>query len=146
MNNKRIITLLKDQNAVEKINSVTTKELKATTDNVTVKVFVNIFQNFKPSVKSTLRLTILLRKAGKITDINIDYFNNKERIYEDIIKYVSQELSIYTQYPFPGIFLGGKDLPQEQDININSLVPFLTFERYIECKEPVSKLYNLSLE
>ncbi|WP_353281018.1 hypothetical protein [Wolbachia endosymbiont (group B) of Cyclophora punctaria] len=146
LNDKRIITLLKDQNAVEKINSVTTKELKAITDNVTGKVFVNIFKNFKPSVKSTLRLAILLRKAGKITDINIDYLNNKERIYEDIIKYVPQELSIYTQYPFPGIFLGGKDLPQEQDININSLVPFLTFERYIECKEPVSKLYNLSLE
>lgn len=146
LNDKRIITLLKDQNAVEKINSVTTKELKAITDNVTGKVFVNIFKNFKPSVKSTLRLAILLRKAGKITDINIDYLNNKERIYEDIIKYVPQELSIYTQYPFPGIVLGGKDLPQEQDININSLVPFLTFERYIECKEPVSKLYNLSLE
>ncbi|WP_353277578.1 hypothetical protein [Wolbachia endosymbiont (group B) of Villa cingulata] len=146
LNDKRIITLLKDQNAVEKINSVTTKELKAITDNVTGKVFVNIFKNFKPSVKSTLRLAIILRKAGKITDINIDYLNNKERIYEDIIKYVPQELSIYTQYPFPGIVLGGKDLPQEQDININSLVPFLTFERYIECKEPVSKLYNLSLE
>ncbi|MGX9892406.1 hypothetical protein [Wolbachia endosymbiont of Protocalliphora sialia] len=146
LNDKRIITLLKDQNAVEKINSVTTKELKAITDNVTGKVFVNIFKNFKPSVKSTLRLAILLRKAGKITDINIDYLNNKERIYEDIIKYVPQELSIYTQYPFPGIILGGKDLPQEQDININSLVPFLTFERYIECKEPVSTLYNLSLE
>ncbi|UIP92889.1 hypothetical protein JSQ73_000685 [Wolbachia endosymbiont of Anopheles demeilloni] len=146
LNDKRIITLLKDQNAVEKINSVTTKELKAITDNVTGKVFFNIFKNFKPSVKSTLRLAILLRKAGKITDINIDYLNNKDRIYEDIIKYVPQELSIYTQYPFSGIFLGGKDLSQEQDININSLVPFLTFERYIECKEPVSKLYNLSLE
>ncbi|WP_341813015.1 hypothetical protein [Wolbachia endosymbiont (group B) of Germaria angustata] len=141
-----IIEVLEDQNAVKGINSVTTQELKAITDNVTGKVFVNIFKNFKPSVKSTLRLAILLRKAGKITDINIDYLNNKERIYEDIIKYVPQELSIYTQYPFPGIILGGKDLPQEQDININSLVPFLTFERYIECKEPVSKLYNLSLE
>ncbi|CCE77373.1 MULTISPECIES: hypothetical protein [Wolbachia] len=141
-----IIEVLEDQNAVKGINSVTTQELKAITDNVTGKVFVNIFKNFKPSVKSTLRLAILLRKAGKITDINIDYLNNKERIYEDIIKYVPQELSIYTQYPFPGIILGVKDLPQEQDININSLVPFLTFERYIECKEPVSKLYNLSLE
>ncbi|AZU37123.1 hypothetical protein BBB02_00490 [Wolbachia endosymbiont of Bemisia tabaci] len=146
LNDKRIITLLKDQNAVKGINSVTTKELKAIIDNVTDKAFVNIFKNFKPSVKSTLRLAILLRKAGKIKDINIDYLNNKERIYEDIIKYVPQDLRIYTQYPSPEIVLGGKDLPQGQKININSLVPFPKFKRYIECEEPVSKLYNLSLE
>ncbi|WP_241654119.1 hypothetical protein [Wolbachia endosymbiont of Laodelphax striatellus] len=119
-----IIKVLEDQDVVKGINSVTTKELKAITDNVTGKVFVNIFKNFKPSVKSTLRLAILLRKAGKITDINIDYLNNKERIYEDIIKYV----------------------PQELDINIESLIPLPTFKRYTECEEPVSKLYNLSLE
>ncbi|WP_265041541.1 hypothetical protein [Wolbachia endosymbiont (group B) of Melanostoma mellinum] len=124
LHGKRIITLLKDQNAVKHINAVNNEELKAITDNVTGKVFVNIFKNFKPSVKSTLRLAILLRKAGKITDINIDYLNNKERIYEDIIKYVSQEL----------------------DINIESLIPLPTFKRYTECEEPVSKLYNLSLE
>ncbi|WP_343288754.1 hypothetical protein [Wolbachia endosymbiont of Encarsia formosa] len=146
LNDKRIITLLKDQNAVEKINSVTTKELKAIIDNVTGKVFVNIFKNFKPSVKSTLRLDILLRKAGKITDINIDYLNNKERICEDIIKYVPKELSIYTKYPFPGIGIDVKDLPQERDINIESLIPISTFKGCTECEEPVSKLYNLSLE
>ncbi|WP_108784028.1 ligand-binding sensor domain-containing protein [Wolbachia endosymbiont of Bemisia tabaci] len=146
LNDKRIITLLKDQNAVEKINSVTTKELKAITDNVTGKVFVNIFKNFKPSVKSTLRLAILLRKAGKITDINIDYLNNKERIYEDIIKYVPQDLRIYTQYPFPGIGIDVKDLPQGLDIDIEPFIPLSTFKRCTESKEPVSKLYNLSLE
>lgn len=146
LNGRRIIKLLKDQNAVKGINSVTTKELKAITDNVTDKVFISIFKNFEPSVKSTLRLAILLRKAGKITDINTDYLNNKERIYEDIIKYVPQELRIYIQYPSPEIGLDVQDLPQEQNININSLIPFSKFTRHIGCKEPVSTLYNLSLE
>lgn len=141
-----IIKVLEDQDVVKGINSVTTKELKAITDNVTGKVFVNIFKNFKPSVKSTLRFAIALHRAGKVEKVDINYLNNKERIYEDIIKYVPQDLRIYTQYPSPEIVLGGKDLPQGQKININSLVPFPKFKRYIECEEPVSKLYNLSLE
>ncbi|VVC42947.1 Flagellar motor switch protein FliG, alpha-helical [Cinara cedri] len=141
-----IIEVLEDQNAVKDINSVNTKELKAITDNVTGEVFVSIFKNFKPSVKSSLRLAIPLRRAGKVTDINIDYLNNKERICEDIIKYVPQKLSIYTKYPFPGIGIDVKDLPQERDINIESLIPLSTFKGCTECEEPVSKLYNLSLE
>jgi len=141
-----IIEVLEDQNAVKDINSVNTKELKAITDNVTGEVFVSIFKNFKPSVKSSLRLAISLHRAGKVTDINIDYLNNKERICEDIIKYVPQKLSIYTKYPFPGIGIDVKDLPQERDINIESLIPLSTFKGCTECEEPVSKLYNLSLE
>ncbi|WP_265014501.1 hypothetical protein [Wolbachia endosymbiont (group B) of Camptogramma bilineatum] len=145
LHGKRIIILLKDQNAVKHINSVNNEELKAITDNVTGKVFVNIFKNFKPSVKSTLRLAIILRKAGKITDINIDYLNNKERIYEDIIKYVPQELSIDIKYPLPGIAMDVKDLPQKLDIDIKSFVESSIFKKGIACEEPTSTLYNLSL-
>lgn len=135
LHGKRIITLLKDQNAVKHINSVTNKELKAITDNVTGKVFISIFKNFEPSVKSTLRFVIPLFRAGRVRDINIDYLNNKNSVYNDIIEHLYSE---------PNIELLIKHFCPNLDII--SFVEFPTFEKNITCEEPVSKLYNLSLE
>ncbi|MGL9758234.1 MAG: hypothetical protein ACR5LA_05265 [Wolbachia sp.] len=135
LNGKRIITLLKDQNAVKGINSVTTKELKAITDNVTGKVFVSIFKNFEPSVKSTLRLAILLHKAGKIDNIDFNYLSNNKNIHTDIIEhlYSKPNIELLIKHFYP-------------NLDIMSFVEFSILEKNITCKEPVPKLYNLSLE
>ncbi|WP_353278723.1 hypothetical protein [Wolbachia endosymbiont (group B) of Longitarsus flavicornis] len=130
-----IIKVLEDQDVVKGINSVTNKELKAITDNVTGKVFISIFKNFEPSVKSTLRFVIPLFRAGRVRDINIDYLNNKNSVYNDIIEHLYSE---------PNIELLIKHFCPNLDII--SLVEFPTFEKNITCEEPVSKLYNLSLE
>ena len=132
---QNIIKVLEDQDGVKGINSVTTKELKAITDNVIGKVFVSIFKNFEPSVKSTLRFVIPLLRAGRVIDINLDYLNNKNSVYNDIIEhlYSKPNIELLIKHFYP-------------NLDIMSLVEFSIFEKNITCEEPVSKLYNLSLE
>ncbi|WP_353287743.1 hypothetical protein [Wolbachia endosymbiont (group B) of Gerris lacustris] len=93
-----------------------------------------------------MRFAIALHRAGEVRDINIDYLNNKDSVYDNIIKYFPPEVNIDIEYPFPGVGVGIEDFPLELDIDKKSLIPFPIFEENITCQEPVSKLYNLSLE
>lgn len=107
---------------------------------------MNIFKDSIPHAKSTLRFAIALHRAGEAQNISIDYLNDKELIHENIIKYIPEKLSINIQYPFPGIGIDVKDLPQELDMDIKQFISLPNFKTHTECEEPLSKLYNLALE